>query len=226
MKRLREPIQGRLWSRNFAPLPYLRRMRKVAFEPCIPTRGTQVPAGPEWLHEIKHDGYRLIVQREGKLVRLFTRNGYDWSDRYPWIVEAALRNRTSSFVIDGEAVLLGVDGIFDFNGLHSRKHDDEVQLYAFDVLALDGEDLRKFPLHLRKTNLARLLARRPEGIFVSDFEQGAIGPDLFRQACKFGLEGLVSKRRDRPYRPGRSPDWVKVKNRKHPAIERVKESFA
>jgi ATP-dependent DNA ligase len=145
---------------------------------------------------------------------------------YPWIVEAALRNRTSSFVIDGEAVLLGVDGISDFNGLHSRKHDDEVQLYAFDVLALDGEDLRKFPLHLRKTNLARLLARRPEGIFVSDFEQGAIGPDLFRQACKFGLEGLVSKRRDRPYRPGRSPDWVKVKNRKHPAIERVKESFA
>ena len=134
-------------------------------------------------------------------MRLYSRNGYDWSDRYPWIVEAALKNRQQHFVIDGEAVLLGVDGISDFNGLHSRKHDDEVQLYAFDVLALEGEDLRKLPLHLRKNNLARLLARRPEGIFVSEFEQGEIGPDLFRVACNFGLEGVVSKRRDRPITP-------------------------
>jgi bifunctional non-homologous end joining protein LigD len=159
-------------------------------------------------------------------VRLFTRNGHDLTSRYPLIVEAALRNRQTSFVIDGEAVLLGVDGISDFNGLHSRKHDDEVMLYAFDILALDGEDLRKLPLHLRKNNLARLLARRPEGIFVSEFEQGEIGPDLFRAACQMGLEGMVSKRRDRPYRAGSSPDWIKVKNRSHPALERVKESFA
>jgi bifunctional non-homologous end joining protein LigD len=109
------------------------------------------------------------------------------------IVEAALKNRTTSFVIDGEALLLGVDGISDFNGLHSRRHDDEVQLYAFDVLALDGDDLRNLPLHLRKINLARLLARRPEGIVVSDFEQGEIGPDLFHQACKFGLEGFLDR---------------------------------
>jgi bifunctional non-homologous end joining protein LigD len=136
-------------------------------EPCIPTRATKVPAGADWLHEIKHDGYRLIVEREGKTVRLFTRNGHLWTSRYPRIVEAALRNRSSSFVIDGEAVLLGVDGISDFNGLHSRKHDDEVRLYAFDVLALDGEDLRKLPLTLRKTNLARLSARRPDGIFIA-----------------------------------------------------------
>jgi len=142
---------------------------------------------------------RLIVQ-DGARVRLFTRNDHDWTGRYPLIVEAALRNRQTSFVIDGEAVLLGVNGISDFNRLHSRKHDDEVQLYAFDLLVLDGDDLRKLPLSLRKTNLARLLARRPEGIFVSDFEQGEIGPDLFRAACSFGLEGLVSKRRDRPYR--------------------------
>jgi len=87
--------------------------------------------------------------------------------------------------------------------LHSRKHDDEVQLYAFDVLALDGDDLRRLPLSMRKTNLARLLARRPEGIFVAPFEQGEIGPDLFRAACDMGLEGLVSKRRDRPYQAGR-----------------------
>jgi len=208
------------------PIAYLGAMRNVAFEPCLPTRGTQVPAGPDWIHEIKHDGYRLIVQRDGARVRLFTRNGHDWTKRYPLIVEAALRNRTTSFVIDGEAVLLGVDGISDFNGLHSRKHDDEAMLYAFDVLALDGDDLRKLPLSMRKANLARLLARRPEGIFVSDFEQGEIGPDLFRAACKFGLEGIVSKRRDRPYRAGRSPDWIKVKNPSHPAIDRVKEAFA
>ncbi len=98
--------------------------------------------------------------------------------------------------------------------------------YAFDILALDGDDLRKLPLHLRKTNLSRLLARRPEGIFVSDSEQGEIGPDLFRHACLMGLEGMVSKRRDRPYRAGRSPDWIKVKNRKPPSIERVKEAFS
>jgi bifunctional non-homologous end joining protein LigD len=171
---------------------YLTGMLQVAFEPCIPTRGTQVPAGPDWIHEVKHDGYRLIVRREGKRVRLFTRNGHDWTDRYPLIAEAALRNRSSSFVIDGEAVLLGVDGISDFNGLHSRRHNDEVQLYAFDILALDGED-------------------------------GEIGPDLFRQACKFGLEGLVSKRRDPPYRAGRSPHWIKVKNRKHAAMARAKD---
>ena len=198
-------------------------MPKTLFQPCVPKRGTAVPAGPDWLHEIKHDGYRLIVQREGKRVRLFTKNGHDWTDRYPFIVEAALRNRISSFVLDGEAVLLGIDGVSDFDGLHSRQHDDEVQLYAFDILAMDGEDLRKLPLHLRKNNLARLLARRPQGIFVSEFEQGAIGPDLFRKACEFGLEGLVSKHRERAYRAGPSPNWVKVKNPKHPAMSRIKD---
>ena len=142
-------------------------MRKVEFAPCLPTRGTAVPAGPGWIHEIKHDGYRLTVQREGKRVRLFTRNGHDWTDRYSVIVEAALRMRVASFVLDGEAVLLGVDGRSDFDGLHSRQHNDEVQFYAFDVLMSDGEDLRKLPLSMRKANLARLLARRINGIFPS-----------------------------------------------------------
>jgi hypothetical protein len=114
-------------------------MRTSAFDPCIPTRGIKVPDRPEWIHEIKHDGYRLIIQREGKRVRLFTRNGYDWSHRYPLIVEAALRIRQSSFVIDGEAVLLGVDGRSDFDGLHSRQHDEEVQFYAFDMLVNSTE---------------------------------------------------------------------------------------
>jgi bifunctional non-homologous end joining protein LigD len=125
------------------------------------------------------------------------------------------------FVIDGEAVILGVGGVPDFNALHSRRHDGEVQLYAFDCLALDGEDLRDLPLSMRKTNLARLLARRPDGIFVADYERGEIGPDLFGKAREFGLEGIVSKRSDRPYRAGRSKDWIKIKNRTHPASYRV-----
>jgi ATP-dependent DNA ligase len=158
-------------------------------------------------------------------VRLFTRNGHDWMPRYPRIVEAALRNRNSSFVIDGEAVLLGVDSRSDFNGLHSRRHDAEVEFYAFDLLVSDGEDLRRLPLSMRKTNLARLLARRVDGIFLSDFEQGEIGPDLFRHACLMGLEGLVSKHRDSVYRAGRSDRWVKVKNRAHAAFSRVMDAF-
>jgi bifunctional non-homologous end joining protein LigD len=99
-------------------------------------------------------------------------------------------------------------------------------LLAFDILALDGDDLRGLPLSMRKANLQRLLAPRPDGIFLSDFEQGEIGPDLLRKACEFGLEGLVSKRSDRPYRGGRSKDWIKIKNRKHQAFDRVKEAFA
>jgi bifunctional non-homologous end joining protein LigD len=194
-----------------------------SFEFCIPTRGTDVPHSPEWLHEIKYDGYRLRVERNGDRVSLITKGGYNWTDRYPWIVEAALKNRHKQFVMDGEAVVLGVDGIADFEALHSRKHEDEVQLYAFDILALDGDDLRGLPLSMRKTNLARLLSRRPEGIFVAPFEQGEIGPDLFQAACRMGLEGLVSKRLDRPYQPGRSKHWVKIKNRSHPAMSRVME---
>jgi ATP-dependent DNA ligase len=174
----------------------------MQFRPAIPTRGTKVPTSPDWIHEIKYDGFRLIVHRDGGRVRLLTRKGHNWADRYPWIVESALKNRNRHFVIDGEAVVLGVDGIADFNALYSRKHDGEVQLYAFDILALDRDDLRKLPLSVRKANLARLLAGRPDGIFAAPFEQGEIGPDLFWAACQMGLEGLVSKHRDRPYRGG------------------------
>jgi len=93
-------------------------------------------------------------------------------------VETALKNRQKHFVIDGEAVILGLDGISDFNALHSGKHNEEVQLCAFDILMEGGDDLRKLPLSMRKANLERLLARRPEGIFVNPFERREIGPDL------------------------------------------------
>src|SRR4051794_10715544 len=111
--------------------------------------------------------YRLSLEREGDRVRLITRGGYNWTSRYPWIVEAARKIRQKQFILDVEAVVLGVDGISDFNALHSRRHDEEVQFCAFDILAESGDDLRNLPLSMRKTNLERLLARRPEGILVN-----------------------------------------------------------
>src|SRR5215831_17460257 len=116
-----------------------------------------VPDHPVWLHEVKYDGYRLRLERDGDRVRLITRGGHNWADRYPWIVETARKNRHKQFVIDGEAVVLDIDGIADFNALQSRRHDDRAWLYAFDILTLDGEDLRGLPLSMRKPNLARLL---------------------------------------------------------------------
>ena len=134
----------------------------------------------------------------------------------------ARKVRQKRFVLDGEAVIF-VDGISDFDALHSGKHDEEVQLCAFDILVEGGDDLRKLPLSMRKANLERLLVRRPEGIFINPFERGEIGPDLFAAACRMGLEGLVSKPRDRRYQAGRSRHWVKVKNRQHAAMSRVIE---
>jgi bifunctional non-homologous end joining protein LigD len=198
-------------------------MPKIEF--CLPTSGKAVPSGPDWIHEIKYDGYRLRVERYRDRVKLTSRGGLDWTRRFPWIAETARKIRKTQFIIDGEAVVLGVDGISDFNALHSRKHDHEVQLYAFDCLAYDGDDLSRLPLHLRKTNLAQLLRGRAEGIFVAPFEQGEIGPELFEAACRMGLEGLVSKHRERVYWPGRCDHWVKVKNRKHPAFSRVADQF-
>src|SRR3954454_22013008 len=178
---------------------------------CIPTRGNEVPSGPDWLHEVKHDGYRLIVQRDGERVRLLTRRGYDWSDRYPLITEAALRLRKTAFVIDGEAVVLAPNGIADFNALHGGKRNAEVRLYAFDLLSDDGVDMRDETLQIRKLWLGKLLKRSSDGIIYNDHEAGAIGPRLFEQACKMGLEGIVSKRLDRGYKAGPCKDWIKVK---------------
>jgi ATP-dependent DNA ligase len=136
------PNANRIDQKSYAPTygfrvwldePYMGHMPKAPFQPCIPTRGTKVPHHADWIHEIKQDGFRLIVQRDHDRVRLFTRNGYNWTSRYPLIVEAARRIKTSQFVIDGEAVLLGVDGISDFDGLYEGKQNHEVQLYAFDM---------------------------------------------------------------------------------------------
>jgi len=115
------------------------RVRTDGFvDPCIPSRAPKPPSGPDWVHEIKHDGYRLIVRSQGETVRLFTRRGYDWTDRYPAIARAAAKLRAKSFTIDGEAAVCVPDGIAIFDALHRRGTVTEAMLYAFDLLELDG----------------------------------------------------------------------------------------
>src|SRR5271170_663678 len=132
--------------------------------PCIPTRAPNPPVGADWVHESKHDGYRLQVRREGDAVRLFTRRGYDWSGRYPAIAVTATLLRARSFTLDGEAVVCGPDGVAIFDALHRRGTVTEAMLYAFDLLEVDGEDLRALPLFDRKKRLTRLLGGRRLGI--------------------------------------------------------------
>jgi bifunctional non-homologous end joining protein LigD len=191
--------------------------------PCIPTRASKPPAGPDWVHEIKHDGYRLQVRRDGATVRLFTRRGYDWTERYPAIAAAALEVGGQSFTLDGEAVVCGADGIAIFDALHRRGTVQEALLQAFDLLELDGTDLRPMPLVDRKTRLARLLRRPPAGLELNAHTD-ADGALVFAQACRMGLEGIVSKRLTAPYRSGPSRDWLKVKNPDSPAMIRARES--
>jgi bifunctional non-homologous end joining protein LigD len=180
------------------------------------------PAGPGWVHEIKHDGYRLQVRRQGDAVRLFTRRGYDWSGRYPAIVVTAMQLRADSFTLDGEAVVCGPDGVAIFDALHRRGTVSGAMLYAFDLLELEGKDLRDLPLGDRKKRLRRLVGKRRLGIVLSEHtdEDGAT---IFQHACKMGLEGIVSKRLSAPYRSGPSRDWIKVKNPDSPAMVRHRE---
>jgi bifunctional non-homologous end joining protein LigD len=120
-------------------------------------------------------------------------------------------------------VVLRPDGVSDFDALASRKHDKRAHLYAFDLLAGEGKDLRDLPLSMRKAGLAQLLADRVDGIFIAEYERGDIGDTLFRVACNMGLEGIVSKHLDRAYGGGRCKHWVKVKNPAHPAYFRVRD---
>jgi bifunctional non-homologous end joining protein LigD len=190
-------------------------------KPCLPSVRATAPRGQEWLHEIKHDGYRLVVRRDGKRVRVFTRRGFEWTGRFPWIEDALHSLRVQSATIDGEAVWCGEDGISVVNKLHSRAYDHQIFLYAFDLLELNGEGYRVQPLEKRKAKLEGLLAGQT-GVRLSEHIEGD-GPIIFQHACKMGLEGIVSKRRDLPYRSGRVRSWIKVKNPASPAALRIIE---
>jgi bifunctional non-homologous end joining protein LigD len=127
--------------------------------PCLPSPAERPPDGSDWVHEIKHDGYRLMVRRDGAGVRLLTRNGHDWSARFPLILEAAHELRVRSCLIDGEAVACDDNGLAVFERLR-RKHDARAAfLYAFDLVELDGVDLRREPIETRKATLASHAAR-------------------------------------------------------------------
>ena len=132
--------------------------------PCIPTRALTPPTGARWVHEVKFDGYRLLAQRVGERVVLRTRGGFDWSQRYPRIVRSLLNLNVSSVTMDGEVAILTKDGVSDFDALHSRTNDGWAILLAFDLLEIEGEDLRAQPLLERKRRLRQLLSRRDDGL--------------------------------------------------------------
>ena len=192
-------------------------------EPCQPSKVARPPSGPLWVHEIKHDGYRLMVRRDGSRVRCFTRNGHDWADRFPAIVDAALRIKAASFLIDGEAVIARDDGTPDFHALRSQRRGSEAVLYAFDLLEHDGDDLRDLPLIERKRRLARLLGRAKRRAIQFVEHLTGDGPTIFDHVCRMGLEGIVSKRTDAPYRSGPSKTWLKSKNPASEAVRRERE---
>ena len=164
--------------------------------PCLPTSAPRPPSGELWLHEIKHDGFRVIARKDSDRVRLYSRPGNDLTKRFPLIVESLARLRPRSCVIDGEAVVCGADGIASFDRIRYRRHDGGVFLYAFDLIELDGADLRRDPLAVRKATLASVLARAAPGLRFNEHLDEADGPLVFAHACKLGLEGIVSKRRD------------------------------
>jgi bifunctional non-homologous end joining protein LigD len=191
--------------------------------PCLPSRAERPPSGPGWVHEIKHDGFRMMVRRDAAGVRLLTRKANDWTNRYPLIAAAAGALKPRSFLIDGEAVACDGDGMPSFDRLRYRRADGAVFLFAFDLLELDGRDLRREPLEVRKATLASVLRKARPGVQLNEHLEHEDGEVVFRHACKMGLEGIVSKRLGSRYRSGRSPDWLKMKNPAAPAVKREAE---
>jgi len=188
--------------------------------PAQPVERAVPPAVTGWVHEIKHDGYRIIVRRDGDRVRLYSRKAVDWTERLPAIAKGAAGLKAKSFTIDGEAVVIGPDGLTDFDALRRRGAGEVAVLYAFDLLEYDGNDLRALPLETRKATLASLL-RKPTAIRLSEHVE-ADGPDVFAQACQLGAEGIVSKRLGSRYRSGPCQAWVKCKNPDAVAAQRVR----
>ena len=188
--------------------------------PCQPTVAKEPPIGPGWVHELKHDGYRLQIHVRDGRVRLYTINGNDWTKRYPRIVEEAARLR-APLIIDAEVVHLSADGVPDFEALHSRTADEKAVALAFDLL-LSGDDIRRQPLIERKKALQWVLRKAHDGIQYVEHTEGD-GRKMFQAVCKLGLEGIVSKKRNSSYRSGPSKTWIKVKNPKAPAATRVLE---
>jgi bifunctional non-homologous end joining protein LigD len=180
------------------------------------------PSGPGWIHEIKHDGFRILARRDSADVRLITRAGNDFSSRFPFIAMAVGKLPVSSCLIDGEAIVCDENGLAVFELIRRHGALASAVLCAFDLLELDGRDLRREPIEERKALLAKLLNGSHLSIVLNEhFEED--GASVYRAACQLGCEGIVSKRLGSTYRSGRSPYWVKVKNPNAPAVKREAE---
>jgi bifunctional non-homologous end joining protein LigD len=191
-------------------------------EPCLPSPAKAPPSGPGWLHEIKHDGFRILAQRDSAGVRLITRAGNDFSGRFPFITMAVGKLPMRSCLIDGEAIVCDENGLAVFDLIRRHGALASAVLCAFDLLKLDGRDLRREPIEKRKALLAKLLKGQHVSIVLNDhFEED--GARVFDAACQLGCEGVVSKRLGSSYRSERSKYWLKVKNPKAPAVKREAE---
>jgi ATP-dependent DNA ligase len=186
--------------------------------PCLPRPAKEPPAGQGWIHEIKHDGFRILARRDGAYgVQLYTRNGSDFTDRYPRIVAALESLPVRSCVVDGEAIVVDQHGLSIFNALRYRQHDHAAVLCAFDLIELNGDDLRHQPLERRKATLAELLRGVDDGIAFNQHFAGD-GAAIFQHACALGCEGIVSKWLTSYYRSGRVNHWLKIKNPEAPSL--------
>ena len=187
-------------------------------ESCLPSPAKAPPSGPGWIHEIKHDGFRILARRDATGVRLITRNGNDFTHRFPFIAMAVSKLPVRTCLIDGEAIVCDENGLAIFDLIRGHGSKASAVLCAFDLLELDGRDLRRQPIEIRKAALAKLLKGSHLSIVLNEhFKKD--GASVYRAACQLGCEGIVSKRLGSLYRTGRSPHWVKVKNPKAPARE-------
>jgi bifunctional non-homologous end joining protein LigD len=178
-------------------------------EPALATPIEKAPSGERWIHEIKFDGYRVQVHLANETIQVFTRRGHDWTNRFKKIAADAWHIGAGSAIIDGEVVAPAADGTTDFSVLQNelKGRSTKIVMVAFDLLYLNGYDLRKLPLIERKALLKKLV-NKTDIQFSESFEVD--GPEMFKHACRTGLEGVVSKVRDSNYPLGRSNNWVKV----------------
>jgi bifunctional non-homologous end joining protein LigD len=188
----------------------------ASLKPQLATAAATAPDGGEWLHEIKYDGYRLVAFVEGGAVRLVTRGGLDWTEKFPALAARLAILPVKSAIFDGELVALRPDGITSFADLQdaiSAKRTERLTYFAFDMLYRDGWELTGTMLEDRKSVLAELVPPHAEGMLrYSDHHIGQ-GPDFLKQAAAYGVEGIVAKRRDKPYEQGRGRNWLKIKSR-------------
>lgn len=182
-------------------------------QPQLATLVDSPPSG-DWHYEVKFDGYRILARIDGDDVRLFTRNGHDWSAKMPHQVQALRKLKLKSAWLDGEMVVTGDNGVADFQALQNAfdtERDEQISYYLFDLPFFDGQDLRQTPLQARREQLAKLLKKDRSDVlnFSADFDEPV--QSLLDSACRLGLEGLIGKRLDSPYVSRRSNDWIKLK---------------